>query len=218
MAILEETGAVIGQPLLELWNSTLAILPGLIAAILILIFGYLVGALIGRIVKKVLEKTKVLTLTIDKIGLKEEIGKWDLSSFFGLIVKWYIFIIFLNPAAQVVELDRLSDFFSAVALWIPNIILAVVIVMAGYVLAEYLGKKIKETRAKKNSLMASAAKLITMIFVVLIALRQIGINVSVAENTFLIILSGVMLGLAIAFGLGMKDEAKSIVKKIRKRI
>ncbi|MBD3164355.1 hypothetical protein GF323_04090 [Candidatus Woesearchaeota archaeon] len=218
MAVLQDTSVVLGEPLLELWQSTMVLLPGLIAAILILIFGYLVGALIGAVVKKILVKTKVVSLVVDKIGLKKEIGKWNLTGFLALITKWYIFIIFLNPAAQVVSLHTLSNFFNAVALWIPNIILAVIIVMAGYVLAEYLAKKIKETKARKTSLLASAAKLITMVFVVLIALKQIGINVSVAESTFLIILAGVMLGLAIAFGLGMKDEAKDIVRKVREKI
>ncbi len=218
MAGLEDAGAVIATPFLQMWNDIVAALPGVIAAILLLLFGYLVGALIGHIVKKVLDKTKVISIIIKKLGLNQELGKWDISGFFGLIVKWYIFIVFLNPAAQVVSLSTLSIFFSSVALWIPNIILAIVIALAGYILAEYIAKKIRETKAKKNSLMAQGAKIITIIFVALIALKQIGIEVSVAETSFLIMLGGVMLALAIAFGLGFKDEARGIVKEIRKRI
>jgi hypothetical protein len=218
MAGIQETGAMMVGPLVDMWNSLVYALPGIIAAILILVLGYLVGALIGQLVKKLLQKTKVISLVVKKIGLAQEIGKWDLEGFFGLIVKWYIFIVFLNPAAQVVRLETLAVFFSQVALWVPNIILAIVIALAGYVLAEYIAKKIRETKAKKNSLMAQAAKVITLVFVVLIALKQIGIEVSVAENSFLIILSGVMLGVAIAFGLGFKDEAKSVVKDLRKRL
>jgi small-conductance mechanosensitive channel len=86
------------------------------------------------------------------------------------------------------------------------------------VFAEYISKKIKETKAKNNSLLAALAKIITTVIVILIALKQIGIRVDVAENSFLIILGGVMLCFAIAFGLALKDEAKNIVKEIRKRI
>ena len=50
------------------------------------------------------------------------------------------------------------------------------------------------------------------------ALDQIGVNVKLAENAFLIILAGIMLALAIAFGLGMKDEAGDIVKKMKKKL
>ena len=217
MAILEDMGAAVGAPLLQIWKGVITALPGVIAAILILILGYLVGALVGHIVKKLVEKTKIISLVIKKMGLQAEIGKWDLAGFLGLITKWYIFLVFLNPAAQVVRLDTLSVFFSSVALWIPNIILAIVIALVGYVLAEYIAKKIKETKSKKKSLMATLAKIITMVFVVLIALKQIGIEVSVAENSFLIILAGVVLGLALAFGLGFKDEAKKVLKDVMKK-
>ncbi|MCK5140492.1 MAG: hypothetical protein KAQ85_11670, partial [Thermodesulfovibrionia bacterium] len=170
-------------------------------------------------VKKLLKKTNVIDTVVKKIGLQDEIGKWDLPGFFGLITKWYLFLIFgLTPAAESVSLPNLSAFLTSVALWIPKIISAIVIVMVGYVLAEYIAKKIKEVKSTKSSLTAKVAKVITLIFVVLIALKQIGIEVSVAENSFLIILAGVMLGLAIAFGLGFKDEAKAIVKSIRKKL
>lgn len=218
MAIFADTGQIIGEPLIGMWNSVITALPGIIAAILILILGYLIGALIGHLVKRLLDKTKIISLGIKKMGLQHEIGKWDLSGFLGLITKWYIFLVFLNPAAQVVKLTSWSTFFSDAAKWIPNIILAIIITLAGYVLAEYIAKKIKETRAKKKSLMASTAKIITLVFVVLIALKQIGIDVSIAENTFLIILSGVMLGFALAFGLGFKDEAKSLLRDIKKKL
>ena len=49
-------------------------------------------------------------------------------------------------------------------------------------------------------------------------LNQVGIEISLAENTFLIVLAGVMLAVGIAFGLGLKDDARAIVKEIRKRI
>lgn len=218
MAILEDTGVVLGTPLLRLWDSIIVALPGLVAAILILILGYLVGALIGHLVKKVFQKTKIINLAIKKMGLQSEMGKWDLNGFLGLITKWYIFLVFLNPAAQVVSLDTLAVFFNSVALWIPNIILAIIIALVGYVLAEYIAKKIKETKAKKNSIMAGAAKVITLVFVFLIALRQIGIEISVAENSFLIILAGVVFGLALAFGLAFKEEAKKILKDVMKKI
>jgi len=218
MTFLGETGAVIGTPLYTMWANTVQVIPWLIAAILILVFGYLVGGIVGFVIKKVLDKTKACTLIIKKVGLEKEIGKWDISGFFGLIAKWYIFLIFLTPAAEVVRLPTLAEFFLAVSKWIPKIILAVIIAMAGYVFAEYLAKKVRETKRKKTSHLASFVKVVTMIFVVLIALKQVGIEVSVAENTFLIVLAGAMLGLAIAFGLGFKDEAKGIVKNLKKKL
>jgi hypothetical protein len=215
---LEDTATVVYEPLLSIWNEVVQAVPGIIAAILILVLGYLVGALIGYLVKKVLDKTNLISLTVKKLDLQQEVGKWDISGLLGLIIKWGIFVVFLTPAAEVVSLEALAVFFSTVALWIPNIIIAVVIVLAGIVFAEYLAKKIKEVRSKKSSLLADIVKVVTLVYVALIAFKQVGIQVSFAENSFLIILAGIMLAVAIAFGLAFKDEAKKLAKDIRKKI
>jgi len=214
----QDASALITTPLMQLWAGFIQHFPGVVAAILILILGYLIGALLGSVVRRLLVRTKVLEIAVKKMNLGKEIQKWDISGFFALIVKWYVFLVFLNPAAQVVTLSGLSGFLADVALWIPNIILAVIIVMAGYILADYIGAKICETRAKKSSLMANAAKAIVWVFVLLVALAQIGIDISVAESTFLIVLSGIMLGFAIAFGLGFKEEARKVMKEFWKKI
>jgi hypothetical protein len=215
---LEDMFVVVGGPFVQIWNGFILALPGIIAAILILLLGYLIGSMIGGIVKKILDKTKIIPNIIQKMDLTTEIGGWNLTKFFGLITKWYIFLVFLNPAAEVVQWSSLASFFETVALWIPNIILAIVMVMAGYILAEYIAKHIKDTKSKRNSMLAAGAKAVTIILVAMVALKQIGIQISVAENSFLIILAGIMLGLAIAFGMAFKDDAKGLIKEIVKRI
>ena len=216
--VLAVTGVAVAEPFLQVWDGLYTVIPGVIAAIVLLILGYIVGAILGHVVKKVLVHTRIIELAIKKVGLEREMGRWNLPDFFGLIVKWYVFVIFLNPAAQVVKLTSLAEFFSDAALWIPNVILAVIIALAGYVLAEYIAQKIRKVRSKQKSLMASTAKALTLIFVALIVLRQIGIAVSVAENAFLIVLAGVMLGLAIGFGLALKEDAKNVIKELRKHL
>ncbi len=216
--VLEDTTVVVGEPLLKIFNAFVEAVPGIIAAILILILGYLIGSFVAHLFKKLLDKTHLVELLIKKVGLQAEIGTWDITGLLALFVKWSIFVVFLNPAADVVRLDTLAEFFLDIALWIPNIIVAIVIMLGGLVLAEYIAKKIRQTRAKKESLLAGLAKVIVIVYAALISLRQLGIKVSFAENSFLIILAGIAFGLALAFGLGLKDEAKDLVKGIRKRL
>ena len=216
--VLLATGAAIAEPFLQVWEGLYVIIPGVVAALVLLLLGYVVGALVGHVVANILRRTKVIDLAIEKAGLQSEMGRWDMPHFFGLIIKWYIFVVFLNPAAQVVRLTSLAEFLSEAALWIPNVILAVIIALAGYVLAEYIAQNIRKIRSKQKSLMASTAKALTLIFVALIVLRQVGIAVSVAENAFLVVLGGVMLGLALGFGLALKDDAKNVIKELRKHL
>lgn len=218
MVSAEITGAAIREPLRVIVDGFVNVVPSVVAALLIILMGYLLGWFLGHVVKKVIERTGVVHQVISKLGLQREVGRWNFGELFALLVKWYVFVIFLNPAAQVVELPQLAAFFSSVALWLPNVMLAVLIALAGFVVAEYLQKKIQQVKNKKKSLLAASAKVLTIIFTVIIALRQIGVAVDVAESAFIVVLAGVMLGLAIAFGFALRDDAKELIKDLRKRL
>jgi len=214
MAIFEETGEALVNPLVNLWNSFVNIIPGLIGALVVLTIGYLVGWVVGHVVKKILQKAKVDELIIEKTMLDKAIGKFQLSGFLGLLIKWYVFVLFLTPSAALVKLPALSAFLLSAALWIPNLIAAVLVALIGLIAADYVSLKVKETKIKSSGIVASVAKIVIIVFTLIIALGQISIDVSVAENSFLVILSGIMLALGLGFGLALKDELKPVVKKM----
>jgi Zn-dependent protease len=218
MGVVYSTGAAIAEPLQFIVDTAYWILPGILGALLIILFGYLLGCILGAVVRHVIHRTGAARKVVAKLGLQAEVGKWDFAVLLGLITKWYVFVIFLNPAAQVVNLTYLADFLNSAALWIPNVILAIMIALAGFVVAEYIGKKIRQVKSKQKSLLASTAKALTLIFTALIVLRQIGIAIDVAESAFLVVLAGVMLGLALAFGLGMQEDARELGREIRRRL
>ena len=80
MAFLEEAGQVILNPLVNLWNSFVEVIPGLAGAILVLIIGYLVGGIVGFVIKKVLNKAKIDKLLLEKTTLEKVTGKFELSA------------------------------------------------------------------------------------------------------------------------------------------
>jgi small-conductance mechanosensitive channel len=218
MVSAEITGAAIREPLRIIVDGFVNVIPSIVAALLIILLGYLLGWFLGHVVRKVIDRTGVVKHVIKKLDLTREVGNWNFGELAALLVKWYVFVIFLNPAAQIVELPELAAFFSSVALWLPNVILAVLIALAGFVVAEYLQKKIQQVKNKKKSLLAASAKVLTIIFTVIIALRQIGVAVDIAETGFLIVLAGIMLGLALAFGFALRDDAKELIKDLRERL
>lgn len=222
MQIVGETGRSIISPIQALGEGFLYILPGIIAAILIIIIGWLIAKLISWVVVKICENIKLDKLIMEKTNLSKLAGKFELSRFLGLITKWYIFILFLPPAAQIVKLIPLSTFLLSVAYWIPNVILALIIAFIGFIAADYIAQKVKETKAKYSKMFADLLQIILIIFVLIIALKQMRLDISIAENSFLIILAGIMLALSLAVGLGfgtaMKDEAKPMLKKIKQKL
>lgn len=197
-------------------------LPGLVAAILLLSFGYFLGLLLGTGLKKLLEMTKVCEVLIRRAKITHFMGETQLTGFFGTIVKWYIFILFLSPSADMLQLRSLAFFLENLALWMPNFIVAIVMALFGLLMAEYAAVHIRAVRAKGTAALAHAARVVILIFTALLALQQIGVNVSFASNVVLIVVGGVMLGLALAvgigFGLALKGEARSIVRQLRRKL
>ncbi len=218
MALLEE----VTSPFLRLAFGFIDAVPGVVAAILILIIGYIVAWVLGRVVGGLLSRVKFDEWVLHRTNLSRIIGDFRLSHFLDLITKWYVFILFLPAAANVINLGAVQNFLLDVALWIPQVILGVIIGLVGIMSADYVGMKIEETRAKAADVLASAARIVIYIFTAIIVLDQIGVEIELAANSVLIILSGIMLGLALMFGIGfglaMQSEAKSIIVKLKKKL
>ena len=206
----------------ELFTSISVALPGLVAAVLLLSFGYFLGLLLGTALKKLLEMTKVCEVLIRRAKITHFMGETQLTGFFGTILKWYIFILFLSPAADMIQLRSLAFFLENIALWVPSLIIAILIGLFGLLMAEYTAVHIRAVQMKGTHALAQAARVVILLFATLIAVQQIGVNVSLASNAVLIVLGGIMLGIALAlgigFGLALKDEAKPLLRSLRRKL
>lgn len=217
-----ETGDSILKPLVTLWNGLITTVPGIIAAIIILVVGYLVAWVIGFIIDKALHKIKLDKWLVAKTHVSALLGDFRLTHFLAMIAKWYVFILFLPSAAQLIQLQPLSSFLQLVAQWIPNIILAVIIALVGFMAAHYTEWKILDTKARTGRIVAYAAKVVIIVFTLLIVLDQIGVKISIAQTSFIVVLAGIMLAIAlmlgIGFGMAFKDEARNIITQLKKKI
>ena len=219
---LTGTGNVILDLMYSLWNALVSVLPSIVVAILILILGYAVAYLIGYIVKWILDKVG-LNRHIKEARLTKEVGHTNVPALVGEICKWFIFLLFLQVAVSILNLASLSAWLDTFVRWLPNLFVAIIIFFAGIALAHFVDLKIREHTAMKGMRTVSAIlKVVIMILVVLVGLRQIGISVGLLENAFLILIGAIGLGFALAVGIGMglglRKEAEDLVKKFKKSL
>jgi len=222
MGDITQLGFSLLAPLQQIWYSFVQSVPGLLAAIIVILVGYIVANIVARLLTKVFDKAKFDKWCVDKTHLKNILGDFKLSAFLTMLVKWYVFVAFLPSAAQMTDMTFLSTFLIEIARYIPNAIVAILVSFVGLAAAEYTSDVVKATKAKGAGVLAMLAKVIILVFTALMALDQIGIAVSVARDSFLIVLSGVMLALSLAlgigFGLGLKDEARGMLKDLKRRL
>ena len=119
------------DPLYTLWTSFKNVFPGLIAAIIILIIGYIIAMLLGHAVRIILEKAG-LDQKVRKAKLVKNVGHMHLPKIFGEITKWYIFIIFLQVIVDILNLGTLTVVLGKFVAWLPNVIAAVLIFLFGF--------------------------------------------------------------------------------------
>ena len=211
---LSLASSVILDPLVTLWNSFVSVLPGLLAAIIVLIVGYFVAFLVGHGLKVLLEKLG-LNRWLYQSTVSKAIGHTNVASFLGEIIKWYIFIIFLQVAVDLLQLGTLSNLLSTFVMWLPNVIAAIIILFVGVALSHYVEMRMKShTKMRGMNLTAVLSKVVILFLVGIVALKQIGIDVSILENTFLIIVAALGLGIAIAIGIGFGGSMKGSSQKI----
>ena len=205
-----------------LWATVLAFLPGLIAALVVVIVGWVVASALGRVVWQVVAAVHVDQLfeklnfkkPLERAGLKLNAGK-----FLGELVKWFLILVFVMAGTEILGLSEVTSFLQLIISYIPNIIVAVLILLAGAAFASFMYKLVKastDTAGLASSGFAgSVAKWTILIFALFAALDQLG----VARTFMVTVLQGFVAMLAIAgglaFGLGGQNAARSFLDKVR---
>ena len=213
MVVQEEVSGLLLSPFQTVLRSFYNVLPGLSAFIVIVAAGLLASWVIGNLIAGILRGTG-LDRWYRKVNFDKAVGDIVPSAVVGVIIKFWVFITFFAAATEVLDLGSISVLLSRLAAWLPNLIVASLIILFGWIAANISYEKIKNPRVEASNFFALLAKIIILVFTVLIALSQIGIKISLAENSILIVLAGIMLGIALAIGIGFADVFKKKGDKI----
>jgi len=200
----------------------LVFLPNLIGALIILLIGLIVGSGLGALVEKIFEAIKLDSL-LGRMGLGpyfERAGmRLRASRFLGQIVNWFLVIAFLLAASDVLGLFALSAFLKDVLFYIPNIVAAVLIMLAAVVLGNVLRKivqaSVMSARLHAANFLGTLTWWAVVIFGLLAALVQLNVAVAVIQTLVTGLIAMLALAGGLAFGLGGKDYAAYLIGKLR---
>lgn len=201
----------------EVWSSFASFLPELIGGLIVFIIGLIVASFLRRIVEKLVSFTKIDRAIegLDAVKRYEEAGmKVSFSAFIGWLVKWFIIIATLLSVADIWGLARVSEFLNEVFLYIPNVIVAVVLLAVGILVGsaayKLVSRSVKASSVLADSsagFLAAVSKWAIIIFAVMAALNQLGVASRLIEIGFTGIVAMFALAGGLAFGLGGQDKA-----------
>lgn len=210
----------------NIWVKIVALVPQILGAIVVLIVGLAVASALGKLVKKLIHYTRVDTLT-EKFGLAdkfERIGlKLSIAGILGWIVKWFFIIVVLIAVVDILKLQQITRFLQDVALYIPNVVVAVVILVAGLVIGQFTyqivekSAKASHVTANTGDVVAAIAKWAIVIFSLMASLSQLNIATRLIEIIFTGFVAMLALAFGLSFGLGGKEKAGRFLENLGKK-
>jgi hypothetical protein len=214
---------VVQLTLLDLWSRVVGVLPDIIGALIIVIFGLIVAPLLGGAVKKLIEVLKIDDIS-RKVGVHDMVQgysvNFSIATLIGRLVKWFFVLVFTMAAAEVLGWDRVTMFLNEIVFYIPQVLVAIIIlvvsVIAGKLFETVVIRSLVGANAPvdKPELMGVVTRWAFVLFGVLAALLQLGIAPSLIEILF----AGIVLALALAFGLGGRKKAEEVIDRLDEKV
>jgi len=196
-----------------------AFVPRLLLAIVILVLGWLIAKAVRFAIVKGLRAINFNVVT-DKAGvdqfLKQGGANIDTVRVLGSLAYWLVILAALMVASNSLDLAYVTDVIGRIVLFLPKVMFAVVILVFGAYFARFVGsaltKYLHENRIGEAGLIGRLALYAIMVFVIMIALDQMGLG-DIIRQAFLIIIAAIALGLALAFGLGGQKRAADLIER-----
>lgn len=183
--------------------------PRVIGALVILLLGWFIAKWIARIVRRLLDNDKVRGV-FDKIGIGQALSDagYSAANLVATIVYGFLMLIVLLVTAEALQLAELSDLLRRLVAFLPQLFIAVVIVMIAALIGRFAADLVRPWGERQNLTWAATAIQVGLVlFGVITALDLLGIGI-VTNTVLTAVLGTVGLALAIAFGVGGIDAAK----------
>ncbi|MBU1164505.1 hypothetical protein KKA15_03010 [Patescibacteria group bacterium] len=224
MSNLSSWTAVITGSFQGLWLKFVNIIPEIVVALAVFIVGLFIAEALGRLITKLLEKL-YLDKMLEKAGVLKVLDKvgfrMGISKLLGLLTMWFLIAVFLVASAEILHLGQISQFLNKVVAYIPNVIIAVVIMVIGIIVGNFVKSAIQQSAGAANiasaHFLAALGKWSILIFSLMAALVQLRVAASMIQTLFTGLVAMLALAGGLAFGLGGKEKARELLDKVSRK-
>lgn len=207
------------------WDKIFAALPNIFLAIVVFIIGWVLAHALAKTIRSIVNMTKVDN-TLAKLKVDQVVSRFgwklDAGKFVGELVRWFLIIVFLLVAADILGLPAVSQFLNDLLLYIPRVIVAAVIILIAALVASFMQKIVVASAGAAQLTAANFAGAIVkwaiLIVGVLIAVEQLGISQIYLQTLYTGIVALIAIAGGLAFGLGGKEQAASFLARVSSQI
>jgi mechanosensitive ion channel-like protein len=199
-------------------NTFLSAIPRIIGFAVVLIVGWVISSLLARGVGALLHAVRFNELArrsgfadfVQKMGVRD-----DSAGVIASIVKWFVRLITLVVAFDMLGLPAVSTVLQQLLLWLPNLVVALVVLVIGGLAANALATLVRGATAEAGfsnpDMLAMVTKVAVWGFTIVVAVNQLGIATTLINTLMIGLVGAITLAFGLAFGLGGRDRAAQIL-------
>lgn len=213
---------LIQEPLRDVFQKFFKFLPNLLAMLIIILIGIIAARVVRAVLLRILKAVNFDSWS-DRMGLTSVMRKGDLwakpSAAVGAFVFWLLLIVAFMAGLDALQVRAIDSLIAQFVLYLPRVFSALLILVFGYIVTGFIGRAVLISAVNRgyhfSRLLAESVRLLLVALFVAMALEQLQVAPSIVVAAFSIIFGGIVLALAIAFGVGGIEAAKRIIEKER---
>ena len=203
-------------------STLFAAIPRIIGFVVILVVGWFLATLIAKAVGALLRAVKFndLSQRAGFTGFMKNMGvDTDASGFIADIAKWFVRLIALIVAFDALGLPAVSEVLHKLLLWLPNLVVALVVLVIAGLAANALAKLVRGATAQAGftnpDMLATFTRVAIWAFAIVVAVNQIGIAAALVNTLLMATFGALALAFGLAFGLGGKEAAAEAIAALK---
>lgn len=222
--VLNTWGDVIVASLQQVWATVLQFLPRLLGALVVFVAGWIVAVALGKVVEHVIRALRIDSV-LEKLEFHKPLDRAGIrlnsAAFLGGLVKWFLIVVFLLAAVNILNLAAVGQFLNDVLLYLPRVIVAALILVIAALVAETAERVVRggvESAGMRGGLVGAVTRWSIWVFAIVAVLLQLGIASALIQTVVTGLVAMIAIAGGIAFGLGGKEHASDVISKVRREI
>ncbi len=209
----------------DLWVGFLYFIPNFVGAVIVFVVGWFIASWAGIAITQVLNWLKLNQVfakgqwdeALEKAGIKA-----DVAGFIGQVCRWVLVIAFLSASVEVLGLVTFAALLTKVVAWLPNVIVAILMMVVAVIIADILEKvvvaSLVKAKIKRTHLASLAVKWSIYIFSLFAILMQLDVASFLVQTLFTGVIAIVVIAGGLALGLGAKDVVKDLLEDLVRKL
>jgi hypothetical protein len=222
---VQDTGDAFRASLAGALNTFLSAIPRIIGFAVVLIVGWIISSLLARGVEALLHAVRFNDLArrsgfadfVAKMGVRD-----DSAGVIASIVKWFVRLITLVVAFDTLGLPAVSNVLQQLLLWLPNLVVALVVLVIGGLAAKALSQLVRGASAEAGfsnpDMLATVTRVAVWGFTIVVAINQLGIATTLINTLMIGLVGAFTLAFGLAFGLGGRDRAAQLLDTMGRNV